>query len=496
MAKSQSEEHYLASLVPPSVRATAGAGLGRRGFLRGRPARGRRCSLPGLLAACGGDDDAAGGGGTSGGEATGTVTIGSNASDEVPKNALRRGRSPPSKPPARSKTKVNTVDHNTFQEKSTTTCRAARTTSSPGSPATGCGSSPRRASPATSATSGTSIGGDFSDAFKKASTGDDGKQYFVPLYNYPWADVLPQEPVERERLRGAEDLDELTALGDTDEEGRPVPDRVRRQGRLAGDGHLRHPQHAHQRLRLPRQPDGRQGVLDRREGQGGLRHLGALLPYHQEGSLGRTWQEAAQSLVQKKSGMYLLGTFVVAAVRGADLDDLDFFAFPEIDSEHGTDAVEAPIDGFMMSPKPKNEDGAKALLEYLGSAAAQDIYLKSDPGNVGGEQRRGHQRLQRAAEEVGRDHRLDGQHRAVPRPRHPAGLRVDRDDPGAAGLHQGPERHRRADLEHRGPEEVDLRLTPVDETVAGSGSSIRSAPCHRRCVSRPPAGRRIRGEVW
>ena len=35
-----------------------------------------------------------------------------------------------------------------------------------------------------------------------------------------------------------------------------------------------------------------------------------LLPYHQDGSLGRTWQEAAQSLQQKKSGMYLLGMFV------------------------------------------------------------------------------------------------------------------------------------------------------------------------------------------
>ena len=27
----------------------------------------------------------------------------------------------------------------------------------------------------------------FTDAFKTASTGDDGKQYFVPLDNYPWA---------------------------------------------------------------------------------------------------------------------------------------------------------------------------------------------------------------------------------------------------------------------------------------------------------------------
>jgi multiple sugar transport system substrate-binding protein len=28
---------------------------------------------------------------------------------------------------------------------------------------------------------------DMSDAFKKASTGEDGKQYFIPVYNYPWA---------------------------------------------------------------------------------------------------------------------------------------------------------------------------------------------------------------------------------------------------------------------------------------------------------------------
>jgi multiple sugar transport system substrate-binding protein len=35
-----------------------------------------------------------------------------------------------------------------------------------------------------------------------------------------------------------------------------------------------------------------------------------LLPYHQTDALGRTWQEAAQSLQQKKSGMFLLGTFL------------------------------------------------------------------------------------------------------------------------------------------------------------------------------------------
>src|SRR4029078_3530894 len=74
-----------------------------------------------------------------------------------------------------------------------------------------------------------------------------------------------------------------------------------------------------------------------------------LLPYHQEASLGRTWQEAAQSLQQKKSGMYLLGMFVGQQVpKGGGEDDLDFFAFPEVDSAIGADAIEAPIDGFMM----------------------------------------------------------------------------------------------------------------------------------------------------
>jgi multiple sugar transport system substrate-binding protein len=64
---------------------------------------------------------------------------------------------------------------------------------------------------------------------------------------------------------------------------------------------------------------------------------------------------------------------------GADRDDLDFFTFPEMDSNVGTGAIEAPIDGFMMSSKPKNAAGAKDLLTYLSTAAAQQVYVKGDP---------------------------------------------------------------------------------------------------------------------
>src|SRR5690606_27472881 len=108
-----------------------------------------------------------------------------------------------------------------------------------------------------------------------------------------------------------------------------------------------------------------------------------LLPYHEPSSLGRTWQEAAQNLQKKKTGMYLLGAFIVEQFPDEeDVDDLDFFVFPEVDSAIGTDAVEAPIDGFMLSRKPRNRDAANSLLQYLASAAAETTSLKSHPSSV------------------------------------------------------------------------------------------------------------------
>jgi multiple sugar transport system substrate-binding protein len=94
-----------------------------------------------------------------------------------------------------------------------------------------------------------------------------------------------------------------------------------------------------------------------------------LLPYHQPDALGRTWQEAAQTLQKKQAGMYILGTFLNEQFP-TDEDDLDFFTFPEIDSRIGATAIDAPIDGFCMSAKPKNEAGSIAFLKYLASPQA------------------------------------------------------------------------------------------------------------------------------
>jgi multiple sugar transport system substrate-binding protein len=57
---------------------------------------------------------------------------------------------------------------------------------------------------------------------------------------------------------------------------------------------------------------------------------------------------------------------------------VDFFTFPEIDPSVGADALDAPIDGYMMAAKPKNEGGAKKLLEYIGSPDFGNVYAKAD----------------------------------------------------------------------------------------------------------------------
>jgi multiple sugar transport system substrate-binding protein len=82
--------------------------------------------------------------------------------------------------------------------------------------------------------------------------------------------------------------------------------------------------------------------------------------------------------------MFLLGTFVGQQFTNkAAYADLDFFPFPVINTKYDKDSVEAPIDGFMLSKKPKNIEGAKQLLTYLGSAQAANIYLKTDHNDVG-----------------------------------------------------------------------------------------------------------------
>ncbi len=108
-----------------------------------------------------------------------------------------------------------------------------------------------------------------------------------------------------------------------------------------------------------------------------------LLPFHQPDPLGRTWQEAAQSVLTEKSAMYLMGMFIDQQwATSSTPDDLDFFVMPEFDSAIGADVVEAPIDGFMLAAQPHNEKKAKELLTYLSTAEAIQFKLDADPSVI------------------------------------------------------------------------------------------------------------------
>ena len=333
------------------------------------------------LAACGGSSSSGSSSG-GGGNATGTVTFGSNASDAVPKKAFEATFAA-YKTSGGGDVKVNTVDHNTFQEQINNYLQGR-----PDDVFTWFAGYRMRFFAKKGLVGDVSdvwekIGGGFTDAIKQASTGEDGKQYFVPLYNYPWAVHYRKSVWAAKGYEVPTTLDDMVALGAqmkkknlvplafADKDGWPAMGtfdylNMRINGYdfhinlMAGKEAWDSPQVA--------------TVFDtwRR-----------LLEISQSNSLGRTWQEAAQTVAQKKSGMYLLGTFVGQQfTEGAERDDLDFFPFPVVDSSVGADSVEAPIDGFMMAKRPKNADGAKNLLEFLGSAKAENTYLATDSNDV------------------------------------------------------------------------------------------------------------------
>ncbi len=354
------------------------AGLGRRQLLQG--ALLGAAGLP-LLAACG-DSKKSGSTAkvTSAGKPTGTVSFGSNAGgNDVPKAAYAALTGAFT---AKSAVQVttNTVAHNDFQEQINNYLQGK-----PDDVFTWFSGNRMRFFAKQGLVGDISdVWGDInmSDSLKAASTSDDGKQYFVPLYNYPWAVfyrksvfaakgyTVPKTLDEYKTLGAQMKKDGMAPIGFADKDGWPA------MGTFDILNMRTNGYEFHVNLMAGKESWEDKKVKDV------FNTWRDILPLHETNALGRTWQEAAQNLGDKKSGTYLLGSFVGQQFTGAVYDDLDFFPFPEINPEHGTDSIDAPIDGLMMAKRPKNEAAAKAFLKYAGTGAAQDIYLKTDPNDV------------------------------------------------------------------------------------------------------------------
>ena len=410
MPKPSTHEEYLASLVPPSMAAR----VDRRVFMKGALGSAAALTLPALLTACGGSSGGAKPAAGSG-KASGTVTIGSYQSDPTPKKAVAEVFNAFTTKSG-VKNKVNTVSHNDFQENINTYLQGT-----PDDVFTWFSGFRMRFFASKGLAGDISdvwktIGANFADGIKSASTGDDGKQYLVPSFNYPWVVMFRKSVWTQKGYTAPKTLDELKTLGAkmkkdglvpiafADKDGWPAMGtfdilNMRINGYdfhvslMAGKESWEDPKV--------------KTVFDTWKG---------ILAIHQDSSLGRTWQEAAQGLAGKKAGMYFLGTFATQQFAPADVADVDFFPFPEVDPAHGTDAIDAPIDGYMMSAKPKNVAGAKALLTYLASAEAENLYLKSDPSVVGTNKSVDTSGYNAVQKKSAGDHRRHGEHRAVPGP--------------------------------------------------------------------------------
>jgi multiple sugar transport system substrate-binding protein len=349
--------------------------LDRRSLLRGSALGIAAMAASPLLAACGGSGSSGSGGGT-------TVTFGSNAAVPQPKGAYETLFKAAHTATGMS-VKPNWVDHNTFQQNISTYLQGhpddvfnwfagERMQFFAGQDLV---------SPVDDVWQ--TIGAHYTDAMKAQSKGKDGHYYLVPFDYYPWAVFYSKSMWKAKGYEEPTTWDEWIALAKrmkkdgsipiafTDKDGWPAMGTFDYLNmRMNGfDFHISLMRNG-DKWNTPQV----KAVLDQWR---------QLIPYYSPGFLGLTWQEGAQQLLNHQAGMMVIGLDQIGTIfTGAKADDLGFFAFPEIDPANGQQAVEAPIDGMMVSKSPKNHAGAVKLLKYLGTAKAQQLWLGSNPADI------------------------------------------------------------------------------------------------------------------
>jgi multiple sugar transport system substrate-binding protein len=316
-----------------------------------------------------------------------TVTFGSNASDPVPKAALAATLKAFTKRSGIG-VKVNTVDHNTFQEQINSYLQGRPQDVFTWFAGYRMQFFAQRGLLTPIDDVWKTLAPQFSPALRAASKGLDGHYYFIPIYNYPWAVfyrksvfkkngyAIPKNWDQFIALAKKMKADGMTPIAFTDKDGWPAMGTFDILN-MRINGYAFH-------IRLMAGKES----WDSAKVKAVFNQWRQLLPYYSQGALGLTWQEGAQQMIKKQAGMYLLGSFVgQQATDPADHADIDFFAYPAINPKWGQDSLDAPIDGFLLSKRAKNVSGAKALLKFLGSAAAANIYLRTDANDVAANKR-------------------------------------------------------------------------------------------------------------
>jgi multiple sugar transport system substrate-binding protein len=231
----------------------------------------------------------------------------------------------------------------------------------------------------------------YTEGFANSVVGNDGKVYAIPVDYYPWAVfyrksvfadkgyTIPATWADLKTLATKMQADGLTPIAFGDKDGWPA----------MGTFDI-----------LNLRQNGYQFHVDLMAGKEKwtdpkvttvFQKWAEILPFHAKDYAGLTWQNAADTLVQKKSGMYLLGLFVSAQFSAtkvqADIDDLDFFPFPTLGTEFDAEgAIDAPIDTWQIAAKSPNlateTDTAKAYLEFFAKGSTQILMFQKQAGLI------------------------------------------------------------------------------------------------------------------
>lgn len=344
-------------------------------------------SVAAFLAACGTTTTTTGTSSATGG----TLLVGSNESDAGPKKGIEAVIQAYKKFNGDTNVKLNTVDHGTFQDQIGSYLQGT-----PDDVFTWFSGHRMRFFAAQGLAAPIDdvwdkVKGNFTGAFAESVKGDDGHIYGIPRDYYPWAVFyrksvfashgykIPTNWDDFKALSVQMTKDGLIPIAMGDKDGWPA------QGtfdiiNLRLNGYQFHVELC----------TGKQKWTDARVTKV-FEKWAEIVPYYSQGLAGQTWQQAADQVVRKQAGMYVLGLFVSDQFKAtgvqADIDDLDFFPYPDMGTSFDAEkALDAPIDIWMMSKKSptlsKDSGQAKAWMEFFAKGSTQGLVFQNAPGLI------------------------------------------------------------------------------------------------------------------
>jgi len=211
----------------------------------------------------------------------------------------------------------------------------------------------------------------YSDSYKIASTGLDGKQYFVPQSWYPWGLHFRKSMMEEIGLAATDVYnwdDMLGALAELKGQGLIGLAAADKGGWEAmGTFDILNARINGYQFHVDLL-GGREKWTDDRVKEV-FRHWEMLLPYQNTNVLDLEWDGAMQLLLQKQSGFFMMGSWFggnFLEQSQEDYDDLMIIPFPEINADHGRDTVDAPLDGFCVAANGGNTGVGKDFIKFAG----------------------------------------------------------------------------------------------------------------------------------